>query len=195
MIIPRNDPKQPDAPVADAIFLNTICRYLDPRRLVTTELYLRGPVYKPIWISAGINIVAGVATSEVREAVKRALLSFLAPIQSSSGLTDSLTSLTTPTYASAQKGWPLSKAVTARELLAVASRVSGVLLVNDVLIAEDTKPASDQVPMNGLELPRVMGISVSIGEPMDLDSLRGQTPIVAAPATRIVPVPVIPEEC
>ena len=195
MIIPRNDPKQPDAPLADAIFLNTICRYLDPRRLVTTELYLRGPVYKPIWISAGINLVAGVATAEVREAVKRALLSFLAPIQSSNGLTDSLTSLTTPTYASAQKGWPLSKAVTARELLAVASRVSGVLLVNDVLIAEDTKPASDQVPMNGLELPRVMGISVSIGEPMDLDSLRGQTPVVAAPATRIVPVPVIPEEC
>ena len=195
MIIPRNDPKQPDAPVADAIFLNTICRYLDPRRLVTTELYLRGPVYKPIWISAGINIVAGVATAEVREAVKRALLDFLAPIQNASGLTDSLTSLTTPTYASAQKGWPLSKAVTARELLAVASRVSGVLLVNDVLIAEDTKPSGDQIPMNGLELPRVMGISVSIGDPMDLDSLRGQTPITAAPATRIVPVPVIPEEC
>jgi predicted phage baseplate assembly protein len=195
MIIPRNDPKQPDAPVADAIFLNTICRYLDPRRLVTTELYLRGPVYKPIWISAGINVVAGVATAEVREAVKRALLDFLAPIVSTSGLTDSLTSLTTPTYASAQKGWPLSKAVTARELLAVASRVSGVLLVNDVLIAEDTKPSSDQIPMNGLELPRVLGISVTIGDPMDLDSLRGQTPVTTVPTTRIVPVPVIPEEC
>jgi hypothetical protein len=195
MIIPRNDPKQPDAPVADAIFLNAICRYLDPRRLVTTEIYLRGAVYKPIWISVGINVVAGVATAEVREAVKRALLDFLAPIQNSNGLPDSLTSLTTPAYATAQKGWPLSKAVTARELLAVASRVSGVLLVNDVLIAEDTRPASDQIPMNGLELPRVMGISVSIGEPMDLDSLRGQTPVVATPATRIVPVPVIPEEC
>jgi hypothetical protein len=194
MIIPRNDPKQPDAPVADAIFLNTICRYLDPRRLVTTELYLRGAVYKPVWISVGINVVAGVATAEVREAVKRALLDFLAPIQSAS-LSDSLTSLTTPTYASAQKGWPLSKAVTARELLAVASRVSGVLLVNDVLIAEDTKPSSDQIPMNGLELPRVMGISVSVGDPMNVDSLRGQAPAASAPATRIVPVPVIPEEC
>jgi baseplate J-like protein len=195
MVIPRNDPKQPDAPVADAIFLNTICRYLDPRRLVTTELYLRGPVYKPIWISAGINVVAGVATAEVREAVKRALLNFLAPIQSLTGLTDNLTSLTTPTYASTQKGWPLSKAVTARELLAVASRVSGVLLVNDVLIAEDTKPSSDQIAMNGLELPRVMGISVNIGDPMDIDQLRGQTAPIARSATRVVPVPVIPEEC
>src|SRR6185503_3576422 len=195
LIIPRNDPKQPDAPVADAIFLNAICRYLDPRRLVTTELYLRGAVYKPIWISAGTNAVAGVATAEVREAVKRALLDFLSTIASITSLTYSLTSITTPTYASAQKGWPLSKAVTARELLAVASRVSGVLLVNDVLIAEDTKPSSDQIPMNGLELPRVMGISVSIGDPMDVDSLRGQTPVTTTTTTRIVPVPVIPEEC
>jgi Baseplate J-like protein len=195
MVIPRNDPKQPDAPVADAIFLNTICRYLDPRRLVTTELHLRGPVYKPIWISAGINVVAGVATAEVREAVKRALLDFLAPVSSSTGLTDSLTSLTTPTFATTQKGWPLSKAVTARELLAVASRVAGVLLVNDVLLAEDTKPASEQIPMNGLELPRVMGISISIGDPMDLDQLRGQAPPVTTTGPRIVPVPVIPEEC
>lgn len=195
MLIPRNDPKQPDAPVADAIFLNTICRYLDPRRLVTTELYLRGPVYKPIWISVGINVVAGVAIAEVREAVKRALLNFLAPIQNATGLTDNLVSLTTPTFASTQKGWPLSKAVTARELLAVASRVSGVLLVNDVLLAEDIKPASEQIAMNGLELPRVMGISVSIGEPMDLDQLRGQTAPVTTQGPKIVPVPVIPEEC
>ncbi|HEV8430885.1 MAG TPA: baseplate J/gp47 family protein [Pyrinomonadaceae bacterium] len=195
MLIPRNDPKQPDAPVADAIFLNTICRYLDPRRLVTTELYLRGPVYKPIWISVGINVVAGVAIAEVREAVKRALLNFLAPIQNATGLTDNLVSLTTPTFASTQKGWPLSKAVTARELLAVASRVSGVLLVNDVLLAEDTKPASEQIAMNGLELPRVMGISVSIGEPMDIDQLRGQTTPVTTQGPKIVPVPVIPEEC
>jgi hypothetical protein len=183
MLIPRDDPKQPDAPVADAIFLNTICRYLDPRRLVTTELYLRGPFYKPIWISVGINVIAGVAIAEVREAVRRALLDFLAPINRTNA---NLTS---------QKGWPLSKAVTARELLAVASRVSGVLLVNDVFLAEDTKPVSEQIPMNGLELPRVMGISVVAGEPMDLDQLRGQTPITAAPASKIVPVPVIPEEC
>lgn len=196
MVIPRDDPKQPDAPLADAIFLNTICRYLDPRRLVTTELHLRGPIYKPIWISAGINVVAGVAIAEVREAVRRALLDFLAPVNRSNGLSDTLTSLTSPTFASTQKGWPLSKAVTARELLAVASRVTGVLLVNDVLLAEDTKPASDQIPMNGLELPRVMGISIVVGEPLDLDQLRGQTPpVVGTPAPKIVPVPVIPEEC
>jgi predicted phage baseplate assembly protein len=195
MLIPRNDPKQPDAPVADEIFLNAICRYLDSRRLVTTELFLRGPVYKQIWISAGINVVAGVAIAEVREAVKQALLDFLAPLAKSSGVDDSLISLTTPSYASAQNGWPLSKAVTGRELLAVASRVSGVLLVNDVLIAEGDKPKTDQISINGLELPRVMGVTVAIGDPMDLDQLRGQTPPPVSTGSQVVPVPLIPEEC
>lgn len=196
MLIPRSDPKQPDAPNADATFLNAICRYLDPRRLVTTELFLRGPVYKGIWISVGINVVAGVSVAEVREAVKQELLNALAPIAKTSSISNSLTSLTTPAYATAQKGWPLRKAVTAKELLAVASRVSGVLLVNDVLIAEGDKPNTPQIAINGLELPRVLGISVAIGDPMELGQLRGDTTaVVPKPGPQIVPVPVIPEEC
>lgn len=201
MLIPRTDLKQPDAPVPDDVFLNTICRYLDSRRLVTTELILRGPVYKGIWVSAGINVIAGVATAEVRETVKQALLDFLAPLSQSAGtMGDSLTSLTTPAYASAQKGWPLSKPVTGRELLAVASRVPGVLLVNDVWIAEGDKPKADQISFGGLELPRVLGITVAIGDPMDLDQLRGQTTTSGTGSAdgttpQMVPVPVIPEEC
>jgi len=196
MLIPRTDLKQPDAPFPDDVFLNAICRYLDPRRLVTTELFLKGPVYKGIWVSVGINVIAGVATAEVREAVKQALLDFLAPLSKSAGtIGDSLTSLTTPAYASAQKGWPLSKPVTGRELLAVASRVPGVLLVNDVWIAEGDRPKADQISISGLELPRVLGITVAIGDPMDIDQLRGQTTAVDTTAPQIVPVPVIPEEC
>ena len=200
MLIPRYDPKQPDAPNADSIFLDTICRYLDPRRLVTTQLILRGPVYKPIWVSVGINVVAGASIAEVREAVKKSLLDFLAPLRQSQAeqLDNQAAFLKTPEYAYMQKGWPLSKPVTARELLAVASRVPGVLLINDVFISEDAKPAVDQIAMNGLELPRVAGISVSIGDPMDLDQLQGQVAAPTTPGTtvtNIVPVPVVPEEC
>jgi Baseplate J-like protein len=193
LLIPRNDPKQPDAPVADDIFLNAICSYLDPRRLVTTELFLKGPVYKQIWVSAGINVVSGVAVSEVREAVKQALLNALAPLAKSAGVSSTLTSLTSSS--SAPNGWPLYKSVTSRELLAIASRVSGVFLVNDVFIAEGDKPKADQISMSGLELPRVMGITVTIGDPMDLDQLRGQTPPPVSTGSQVVPVPVIPEEC
>ena len=43
----------------------------------------------------------------------------------------------------------------------------------NVLLAEGTNEAGEQVTMSGLELPRVMGISVSIGDPLPLSSLRG----------------------
>lgn len=201
MVIPRTDPVQPDAPMPDRLFLDAICRYLDPRRLVTTEVFLRGPVYRSIWVSVGINVVAGIAIAEVREAVKQALLQFLAPIGSGYAgiLADQTAFLTTPQYADMQKGWPLRKPVTDRELLAVASRVPGVLLVNDVKIAQGTNPATSQVPLNGLELPRVAGISVTIGEPLDLDQLRGQSvnPTGGTTGTprKIVPVPAIPNNC
>jgi hypothetical protein len=198
MLIPRYDSKQPEAPNADTIFLDRICRYLDPRRLVTTQLILRGPVYKPIWVSVGINVVAGASIAEVRETVKKSLLDFLSPLRQSQAaqLDNQAEFLKAPEYAYMQKGWPLRKPVTARELLAVASRVAGVLLINDVYISEDAKPAVDQITMNGLELPRVAGISVSIGEPMDLEHLQGQ---VVTPSTtiapKLLPVPVVPEVC
>ena len=43
----------------DQLFLDTICEYLEPRRLVTTEVFLRGPVYKDLWLSVGIEVVPG----------------------------------------------------------------------------------------------------------------------------------------
>jgi hypothetical protein len=199
MLIPRFDPNRPSAPKPDRLFLDTVCRYLDPRRLVTTELFLRGPDYKDIWISVGINVVAGAAVPTVREAVKRELLQFLAPFDpAQTGLRDDLLATPESTEGTgAQNGWPLRKAVTDRELLAVASRVQGVLLVNDVKIAEGTRPPVSQINMSGLDLPRVAGISVTIGEPMDLDQVRGQTtPTITTTAiSKVVPVPVVPEEC
>ena len=67
--------------------------------------------------------------------------------------------------------------------------------MNDVYVAEGDKPKADQISISGLELPRVMGISVTIGDPMDLDQLRGQTPAPVSTGSQVVPVPVIPEEC
>jgi len=190
MVIPRYDSNQPDAPVPDRLFLDTICRYLDERRLITTEVFLRGAVYKPIWISVGINVVGEKSVPEVREAVKKVLLDFLAPINSKVDLIND-------TAAEKNNGWRLRKPVAAKELLAVASRVSGVMFVNDVLLAEGDNSATEQVSMNGLELPRVLGISISIGDPLPLSQLRGTSTDTNGTATprRIVPIPIIPEEC
>jgi hypothetical protein len=203
MVIPRYDPRQPDAPVPDRLFLDTICNYVDERRLVTTEIFMRGPVYKPIWISVGINVVGEKSVSEVREAVKKALLDFLAPLKPA--IADS------PVEQSedVENGWRLRKPVTAKELLAIASRVSGVMFVNDVLLAEGNNTFDEQVTMNGLELPRVMGISVSIGDPLPLSQLRGSATGTGGTGTgtggtgsggtgkkrRVIPIPIVPDEC
>ena len=201
MVIPRYEAKHPDTPEPDQLFLDTICNYLNPRRLITTEVFLRGPDYQPIWISVGINVVAGVAPPQVREDVKQAILRFLSPLPAdpNAQLDAQAALLTMPQYATMQQGWPLRKAVTDRELMAVASRVSGVLLVNNVLLAEGVGAAVPQVPMTALMLPRVAGISVTLGDPLDLDGLRGQatatTGGTGGATKRIVPVPVIPEEC
>ena len=198
MLIPRYAPCQPDAPQPDRLFLDAVCRHLETRRLVTTEIFLRGPVYVPIWVSVGINILAGQATAEVREAVKAALLAFLAPLRQTAGglLDNQLTTVNAPQYGDQQRGWPLRKPVTDRELLAVASRVPGVMLVNDVKIAAAVSPSQPQIPMTGLQLPRVLGISVTVGEPLDINQLRGATTPASPGATRrLVPVPVIPDEC
>jgi hypothetical protein len=201
MIIPKYDPLQPDAPLPDRLFLDTICAYIDSRRLVTTEVFLRGPTYKPIWVSIGINVVPGQSIAEVREAVKRDMLRFLAPLPraQNGALDDPAAWLTTPQYADLHRGWPLRRPVVALELLAVASRVPGVSLVNNVLLAEDPTTRKDQVDMRGLQLPRVMGFSVVVGDPLALDQLSGRASLPTdqgpSDSPRLVPVPVIPEEC
>jgi hypothetical protein len=196
MLIPRNDPLQPDAPRPDRFFLNTICDYLDSRRLVTTEVILRGPVYKPIWVSVGIAIVAGMSVSTVREAVASALREFLSPLPP--GGVQTLDDLTTvvraPQVSERRKGWPLRKRVVSLELQGVVNRVEGVLLVNNLLAAAGSGPAEPSISMTGLELPRVAGISVTVGEALDLDQLRGQR-VEITPVAAFVPVPIVPKEC
>jgi len=157
---------------------------------------LRGPIYKPIWISVGIAVVAGMAVAEVREAVVAALRAFLSPLPADGvqTLEDLTTVLRAPQLAERRKGWPLRKRVVAAELEAVVNRVEGVLFVNSLLLALGTGGSQASIPMTGLELPRVAGISVTVGDPLDLDRLRGQSPEPTA-AAGFVPVPVVPTEC
>ena len=196
MAIPASDPAQPDAPRADRLFLNALCRHLDPRRLVTTELVVRGPDYKGIWISVGIEAAAGFSVAQVIDDVKRRLREVLAPV-GPAGATPRDAPLFTPRVDDPARGWPLRTAVASRVLLAETARVSGVVSVADVLLAEGERNPGDVVEMSGLELPQILGISVVLGEPMPIDALRGNTPSSAGDeaATSVLPVPVVPETC
>jgi hypothetical protein len=219
LVIPKYDPAHPGTPEPDRYFLDAVCAYIDSRRLVTTEVFLRGPDYKPIWISIGIDVLPGASIAEVRAAVKAELMRFLSPLppETSSQLDNQAALFATPQYAGGQRGWPLGRAVSPLELLAVASRVPGVLKINKVLVADasmaasknaqspDTPTCSDlPVTLTGLQLPRVMTLNVAIGEALSVDQLRGDEELTAAGAdatppttatAAILPVPVIPDEC
>jgi predicted phage baseplate assembly protein len=201
VVLPAYDPVQPDAPAPDQRLLGAVACWLEPRRLVTTELVLRGPIYVPIQISIAIEVVAGVAQAEVRDAVKAAILQFLSPLPPPGTrlLDDRVALLTSPQQARAARGWPLGKAVVALELQAVASRVPGVDLVQPVQLFQVTTPAGgvgrtlvqvDGIPLVGLQLPRVLAIEVGVGDEPPAFSDTG----AAAPVTAF-PVPVVPEEC
>ncbi|MBV8519264.1 MAG: baseplate J/gp47 family protein [Acidobacteria bacterium] len=186
MLIPKEDPAQPDAPLPRRPFLDAVCRWLDPRRLVTTEVLLRGPEYRGIWISIGIKVAAGFNDSEVCDAVKRDVLAFLAPLDADA---DDVPN------ADNDNGWKLGKSVVALEIAAVSNRTRGVEFVQeDVILADANGVIAARLDMTGLQLPRVLGIRVVNGPAASLDELRGGGgSSVQAPS--FVQIPKLPEEC
>ncbi len=195
LLIPAFDPVQPDAPVPQNDFLNTVCSYLDSRRLITTEVFLRGPEYVGIWVSIGVQVVPGVPAAPVRGAVKAAVADFLAPIK---GGTEELPADPTVLFDAPQTaediGWPLGKSVIALEIMAVAGRVKGIEFVNEVLLATDGA-AIAQLDISGLQLPRILGISVVDGAATPIDELRSGPGSTTIPSGGFAQVPVIPGEC
>ena len=185
MIIPRTDPATPDAPMPDSLFLNTVCKYVEPRRLVTTEVHLRGPKYQDIWLSVGITVKAGESIAEVRERVKQRLRLFLSPLPSRF--------LSPSGEGEANDGWPLGTPVVPLELQAEASREPAVQRINGIRLGDADGIERTDIKMEGLELPRLRGISVTVGDPLHLAELIGTVP--SEVVTGFVPVPIVPGEC
>jgi len=213
MVIPMQDPDQPDAPRPDRLFLSTICEYLDARRLITTEIFVRGPIYRGIWVSIGIKSESGRNEAHVRDAVKKAIARFLAPTperreeragaQQRSGAPPALPEdarimVGKQQIGDGNRGWPLRKPVIGLELTAVAGRVPGVEFVQEALVAAgDEEDRGQPIRMKGLELPRLLGVSVTVGAATPLDQLRGTSVVPEEPARgpRVVQIPAIPEVC
>jgi hypothetical protein len=208
MLIPRYDPANPTAPMPDRLFLDAVCSYIDSRRLVTTEVFLRPPNYRSVWVSVGISPVARVSIAPVIADVKAAVTAFLSPLPLET--TTALAPVPVPgqplpidlhtpvLYASGvdtDQGWALGKPVLKLELMAVVSRVPGVLLVRDLLLFDQNGVIRDEIAMTGLDLPRLMGVSVVAGDPLGMDQLPGLGSTTDTTVSSFLPLPVTPEEC
>src|SRR6185369_1703866 len=190
MVIPKTDPQRPDAPRPQRPFLNAICKYLEPRRIVTTELVISGPDYVGIWISIGIDVAGNHSAAQTIERVKQRIRNYLSPLPAEE---QTLPLLYDRDVDPERSGWPLGRAVNARALLAEAARAEGVFAVQDVLVARGSVAAAESIPIAGLELPEILGLSVVVGPPVALDLVRGSSP--KSEKTALLPVPVVAETC
>lgn len=193
MVIPRADPLRPETPTPSSELIDALCAHLAPRRLVTCEVLLRPPSYTPIWISTGVELVAGESFAIVRERVRAALREYLSPLPAEArGAISPAPGL--------EHGWPLFRSVTALELAAVVARVQGVAGVAGLLLADGAGVQTSAVAMRGLQLPYIAGLSVAQGDPAPLSELLGQDATDSAATggerrVRALPVPKVPDEC
>ncbi len=131
---------------------------------------MRGPVYKPIWVSVGIEVLPGQVPSLVQQAVTSAVQTFLSPLTGGLPTGNDSTGILAGGAAPTGSGWPLGTAVRSQDIEAVATRVPGVRYVDSVLIAAVSDDGSvvgsvDPVPMAGLQLPAAAAVFVSAGPP------------------------------
>ncbi|WP_330334061.1 putative baseplate assembly protein [Streptomyces sp. NBC_00536] len=190
LVFPAEDLRDPGAPLPDLALLRQVAAYLNPRRLVTTELYVIPPTYVDIAVSVGIRTREGYQSDAVRRWVELILRQYLAPL---------------PPYGPEGAGWPLGRAVRRAELEAVAVQVEGLAYIEDELLlarrapgtgAGDTAGAvwtpAPLVALRPWEVPRLAGITVVTGSPLPVGAGYGTPP---PPPGDPVVVPLPPEVC
>lgn len=184
VVWPASDPKRPQAPMPDRSFLGSVCRFLDARRLVTTELWVIPPTYRKIAVAAGIVVKDGYGVEAVRRWVELILRQYLAPL---------------PPYGPEGEGWPLGRRVYGPELEAAALQVEGVrYMAADLRLArwdDDTRTWVEEtggVDLEAWEVPEVSELTVVAGAPMDPGvALAPDTP----GASVALPLPTVETTC
>ncbi len=179
LVIPRFDALDPLWPSPDRLFLRRICDHLDSRRLVTTEIYVRGPNYLPVYISVGIEVRAGFFVDQVEQDVEQRLRQYLSSLPP--GGVDGL-------------GWTLKRRLLRKDLEAVVTRVPGVEYVDSLQMGVDSPQDVEFYVLTGLDLPRVAGVEVRQGAAASLESLFAPTGSIPS-LNEGVPIPVSRTQC
>ncbi len=187
IVLPAYDPMQPDQPTPDKEMLRRVCAWLEPRRLVTTELYVTPPQYVRLSCSVAVEPDAGAGEETLRRHIELALRQHLAPL---------------PPYGPDGKGWPFGRDVRDRDIEAATLRVQGVRLVNEVrVVGEEISrtgvrtAVEETVALLPWQLPVLLEVKVTIGADATAEALPPlDTETDPSPVTSM-PVPVGKEEC
>jgi predicted phage baseplate assembly protein len=181
LVVPGSDARPPEAPLPDRALLRRVAAYLDPRRLVTTELYVIPPTYRTVAVAVGVQVRQGYQVDAVRRWVELILRQYLGVL---------------PPDGPDGRGWPLGRAVRRAELEAVAVQVEGVEYVQDELRLAFLDASGNWVPSPLVELrrweaPEVGSLTVVAGSPLPVGE--GYEPPPDPDQAELVPLP--PEVC
>lgn len=197
IVIPAYDPLHPDEPEPDRDQLQRVCAWLEPRRLVTTELYITPPTYVRLSVAVSVEAEADVGEDTLRNQVELALRQLLAPL---------------PPFGPDGLGWPFGRDVGERDLEAAVLRVQGVRLVNGVLISARevdalgrvaSTTALQRVSLSAWQLPSLRQVRVVVtptggdpeATPLELPPFDDEDSATPGTAPIGIPVPVIREVC
>jgi hypothetical protein len=204
LVVPKHSLDQVEPPRPDRLFLNRVCEWINPRRLITTEIHVRGPEYLLMWVTVGMVTLPGFLRELVFQEVKTAIKTYLSPLIG--GLptgtpTDNRATTSDPSLCNTNgSGWTLGMEVRVQDLEAVAVRVNGVRYVTAVKLGVEQPGATSlrnvtSQRLTGLQLPWLMNVDVREGQPADLGMFTGRGPDAAPVARNVVPVPVLAKKC
>lgn len=148
VVLPANDQEKPDPSEAQ---LRAVCAFLEPRRLITTELHVTGPRYTTIGsLAARLTVLPGFDLRAVREAAMAALKGFLHPLTGGSDGT----------------GWPFGEDIFHADLYDRLLAIDGVRRVSGLVLAlsdeADTDPLADVTALPEGHLPYLPRASIDL---------------------------------
>jgi len=179
LVVPKFDAVRSRWPQPDRLFLQTVCDHLDPRRLITTEIYVRGPEYLDVYLSVGLRVREGHFRDVVIQDVRVRLEEYLSAL---------------PPGGPDAAGWPLSRRIMKKDLEAAVTRVAGVEYVQSMQMGVGSGADIELRDLTGLQLPRLARLGVREGEAESLAALLGET-TPGGPSVEVLPVPVSRTQC
>lgn len=194
MVLPRADvPKAPN-PRPGRVLVEQVKAELDPRRPLATELFVIGPDYRGLGLSAAFRVREGFARDATARAVREALALYVWPL---------------PPGGRDGEGWPLGLAVSNLELEVAMARVPGVQSTGGVLLfARDAaagftllprEPASgaQQLRLDPWQLPELLAVELAVGADRPPERLAAADGAGTGADGRdgLIPIPVVPEVC
>ncbi|MBA2674762.1 baseplate J/gp47 family protein, partial [Ramlibacter sp.] len=142
------------APMPGRALLEAVRAYLEPRRLITGEVRVLAPRYRPVGVQATLHLEAEADAAAVPRLAADAIRRFFDPLTGGPDGT----------------GWPIGRTVYRSEMLALLASLPGVLRVTDFGLLTAAGCGCDNVALCAHELvrPGRHRLRVAAAWPLDL---------------------------